>query len=178
MALQVHNTLGNRKEPFVPLEPGKVRMYVCGVTVYDLCHTGHARANVAFDVIVRYLRYSGYDVKYVRNFTDIDDKIIRRANERGTDYLTISRTYIDAFYEDFDRMGLLRPDVEPKATEHMAEHSMCQPGRPAPHGLGQEGSPGLADFHRAKSRGSSLRSSTSMRAPAWSSSTFFPESLQ
>jgi cysteinyl-tRNA synthetase len=121
MTLFVHNTLGNRKEPFEPLVPGKVGMYVCGVTVYDLCHIGHARANVAFDVIVRYLRFSGYEVKYVRNFTDIDDKIIRRANERGTDYLTVSRTYIDAFHEDFDRMGLVRPDMEPKATEHIAE---------------------------------------------------------
>ncbi len=121
MALSVFNTMGNRKEPFVPLAPGKVRMYVCGVTVYDLCHIGHARANVAFDIIVRYLRYGGYDVKYVRNFTDIDDKIIKRAAERKTDYLEIANTYIDAFYKDFDRMGLLRPDIEPRATEHIPE---------------------------------------------------------
>ncbi|MCL5966378.1 MAG: cysteine--tRNA ligase [Deltaproteobacteria bacterium] len=121
MALTVFNTLGNRKEPFEPLVPGKVRMYVCGVTVYDLCHIGHARANVAFDIIVRYLRYRGYDVTYVRNFTDIDDKIIRRANERNTDYLTISNEYIRAFSEDFDRMGLLPPDREPRATAHIPE---------------------------------------------------------
>ncbi len=121
MALVVFNTMGNRKEPFAPLIPGKVRMYVCGVTVYDLCHIGHARANVAFDIIVRYLRYSGYDVTYVRNFTDIDDKIIKRAAERNTDYLAIANTYIAAFYEDFDRMGLLRPDVEPRATAHIPE---------------------------------------------------------
>ncbi len=121
MALTIFNTLGNRKEPFTPLVPGKVKMYVCGVTVYDLCHIGHARANVVFDTIVRYLRYGGYEVSFVRNFTDIDDKIIRRANEEGTDYLTISRRYIEAFYSDFDRMGLLRPDVEPRATEHILE---------------------------------------------------------
>ncbi len=121
MALTIFNSLGNRKEPFVPLEPGKVKLYLCGVTVYDFCHIGHARANVAFDIIVRYLRFSGNQVTFVRNFTDIDDKIINRANEQGTDYLSLSTRYIEAFYEDFDRMGLLRPDVEPKATEHIPE---------------------------------------------------------
>ncbi len=121
MTLSVFNTMGSRKEPFVPIVPGKVRMYVCGVTVYDLCHIGHARANVAFDIIVRYLRHTGYDVTYVRNFTDIDDKIIRRASEEGSDYLAISTKYIRAFHDDFDRLGLLRPDVEPKATEHIPE---------------------------------------------------------
>jgi len=121
MALVVFNSLGNRKEPFEPLVPGRVRMYVCGVTVYDLCHIGHARANVAFDVIVRYLRWRGYEVTYVRNFTDIDDKIIRRAQEEGVDFRAVSERYIAAFYEDFDRMGLLRPDREPRATEHIRE---------------------------------------------------------
>jgi len=121
MTLSVFNTMGSRKEPFVPLVPGKVRMYVCGVTVYDLCHIGHARANVAFDIIVRYLRYAGYDVTYIRNFTDIDDKIIRKANQEGIPFTEVTRKYIDAFYEDFDRLGLLRPDVEPKATEHIPE---------------------------------------------------------
>jgi cysteinyl-tRNA synthetase len=121
MGLTVHNTMGNRKEPFAPLSPGRVRMYVCGVTVYDLCHIGHARANVVFDTIVRYLRHSGYEVTFVRNFTDIDDKIINRANREGTDFLTVANRYIEAFYEDFDRMGLLRPDLEPRATEHIPE---------------------------------------------------------
>src|SRR5512139_2754101 len=121
MSLTVFNTMGGRKETFVPLTPGTVRMYVCGVTVYDLCHIGHARANVAFDIIVRYLRHSGYEVRYVRNFTDIDDKIIRKANQEGIPFEAVSRKYIDAFYEDFDRMGLLRPDAEPKATEHIPE---------------------------------------------------------
>lgn len=121
MALTLFNTLGNRKEPFVPVTPGTVRMYVCGVTVYDLCHIGHARANVAFDIIVRYLRYRGYAVTYVRNFTDIDDKILRKANETGSDYRAVSERYIEAFHEDFDRMGLVRPDVEPRATAHIPE---------------------------------------------------------
>ena len=121
MALTVFNTLGNRKEPFVPIAPGKVKMYVCGVTVYDLCHVGHARANVVFDIFVRYLRHRGYDVTFVRNFTDIDDKIIRRANQEGMKTEEIAERYIKAFYEDFDRMGLLRPDVEPRATKHIAE---------------------------------------------------------
>jgi cysteinyl-tRNA synthetase len=121
MALTVFNTLGNRKEPFVPIASGKVKMYVCGVTVYDLCHIGHARANVVFDTIVRYLRRRAYDVTFVRNFTDIDDKIIRRSNQEGVKTEEIAERYIRAFYEDFDRMGLLRPDVEPRATEHIAE---------------------------------------------------------
>ena len=121
MTLSVFNTMGNRKEPFVPLVPGKIRMYVCGVTVYDLCHIGHARANVAFDIIVRYLRYRGYEVTFVRNFTDIDDKIIRLANEERVKTEEIADRYIRAFYEDFDRMGLVRPDVEPRATEHIPE---------------------------------------------------------
>ncbi|RJP20517.1 MAG: cysteine--tRNA ligase [Deltaproteobacteria bacterium] len=121
MSLSVFNTMGNRKEPFAPLVPGKVGIYVCGVTVYDLCHIGHARANVAFDIIVRYLRYSGYRVSYVRNFTDIDDKIIRRAGQEGIPFDAVSAKYIAAFHEDFDRLGLLRPDVEPKATGHIPE---------------------------------------------------------
>ncbi|NNG47798.1 MAG: class I tRNA ligase family protein, partial [Deltaproteobacteria bacterium] len=121
MALTVFNTLGNRKEAFVPVNPGQVKVYMCGVTVYDLCHVGHARANVAFDIIVRYLRYRGYVVTFVRNFTDIDDKIIHRASRENTDYLTISNRYIEAFYKDFDRMGLVRPDLEPRATEHIPD---------------------------------------------------------
>ncbi|HEX9192066.1 MAG TPA: cysteine--tRNA ligase, partial [Candidatus Deferrimicrobiaceae bacterium] len=121
MSLTVFNTMGGRKEAFVPATPGKVRMYVCGVTVYDLCHIGHARANVAFDIIVRYLRHAGYEVRYIRNFTDIDDKIIRRANQEGIPFEVLTRKYIDAFYEDFDRLGLLRPEAEPKATDHIPE---------------------------------------------------------
>jgi cysteinyl-tRNA synthetase len=119
MALRVYNTLSGEKETFVPLTPGKAGMYVCGVTVYDYCHIGHARANVVFDVIFRYLKYAGYDVTYVRNYTDIDDKIINRANQEGVDYRTITDRYIRAFDEDMDRLGLAKPTVEPKATDHI-----------------------------------------------------------
>jgi cysteinyl-tRNA synthetase len=119
MSLRVYNTLTGEKETFVPLVPGKAGMYVCGVTVYDYCHIGHARANVVFDVIFRYLKYSGYDVTYVRNYTDIDDKIINRANQEGVDYRTIADRYIQAFDEDMERLGLEKPTVEPKATDHI-----------------------------------------------------------
>ncbi len=119
MSLTVYNTLTKTKEPFKPIESGKVKMYVCGVTVYDYCHIGHARNAIVFDVIYRYLKYRGYDVIYVRNFTDIDDKIIKRANDENTDYKTISERYINAFYEDMDPLGVLRPTIEPKATEHI-----------------------------------------------------------
>ncbi len=121
MTLQVYNTLTRKKEPLVPLEPGKIKMYVCGVTVYDLCHIGHARSAIVFDVIYRYLKHCGYQTTYVRNFTDIDDKIIRRANEENTDYRTIADRYIKAFYEDMDALGILRPDIEPLATDNIAQ---------------------------------------------------------
>jgi cysteinyl-tRNA synthetase len=119
MALRVYNTQSGTKEIFVPLVPGKAGMYVCGVTVYDYCHIGHARANVVFDVIFRYLKYSGYDVTYVRNYTDIDDKIINRANKEGVDFKVISERYIQAFDEDMERLGLSKPTFEPRATEHV-----------------------------------------------------------
>jgi cysteinyl-tRNA synthetase len=119
MALRVYNTLSGEKETFIPLVPGKVGMYVCGVTVYDFCHIGHARANVVFDIVFRYLKYAGYDVTYVRNYTDIDDKIINRANREGVDYRIIADRYIEAFDEDMARLGLLKPTLEPKATDHI-----------------------------------------------------------
>ncbi len=119
MALRIYNTMKAEKELFVPRVPGKAGMYVCGVTVYDFCHIGHARAGIVFDMIFRYLRFSGYDVTYVRNYTDIDDKIINRANEEGTDYRTIADRYIAAFDKDMDRLGMLRPTLEPKATDHI-----------------------------------------------------------
>ncbi len=119
MALTIYNTLTRRKEPFEPLKPGRVGMYVCGVTVYDLCHIGHARAMVVFDMIYRYLRYLGYDVTYVRNFTDVDDKIIERSQKEDVSFRVIAERYIEAFHCDFDRLKLLRPDVEPKASDYI-----------------------------------------------------------
>lgn len=120
MSLRVYNTLKGQKEPFETLQPGKVGMYVCGVTVYDYCHIGHARANIVFDIIYRYLQFSGYDVTYVRNYTDVDDKIINRANERGITSQALSEEFIRAFDEDMARLGLKKPTVEPKATEHIS----------------------------------------------------------
>ncbi len=121
MALQIYNTMSRRKEPFEPLEPGRVRMYVCGVTVYDYSHIGHARVYVAFDAVYRYLRHLGLQVTYARNFTDVDDKIINRANERGEDPTGLANRYIGSFYEDMDALGCLRPDLEPRVTTHMGE---------------------------------------------------------
>ncbi|MCK5540913.1 MAG: cysteine--tRNA ligase, partial [Deltaproteobacteria bacterium] len=119
--MQIYNSLNRRKEEFVPLEPGKIGIYACGVTVYDLCHIGHARSLVVFDVIYRYLKYRGYDVTFVRNFTDIDDKIIKRSNERGITWKALAEQYIEEFYVDMDRLGLLKPTYEPRATDHIEE---------------------------------------------------------
>ncbi len=125
--MQIYNSLTRKKEEFVPLTPGRVSMYVCGITAYDFCHIGHARSAVVFDVLVRYLRYIGMDVTFVRNFTDIDDKIINRANREGSDFETIASTFIEAFYADMDRLGVLRADIEPKATEHIKEMiALCE----------------------------------------------------
>ncbi len=121
MSLRVYNTLTGRKEPFQPLEPGKVGMYVCGVTVYDYCHIGHARANIVFDVIFRYLQHTGFEVTYVRNYTDVDDKIIKRANERGISSKELSEEFIRAFDEDMAALNLALPTHQPKATDYIAE---------------------------------------------------------
>jgi cysteinyl-tRNA synthetase len=114
MALRVYNTLGREKQLFEPIEPGKVRMYVCGPTVYDSCHIGHARSIVVFDIIARYLRAKDFEVTYVRNFTDIDDKIIDRANQLGIDWQALAEKYIKEFYEDMDALNNARADIEPK----------------------------------------------------------------
>lgn len=119
MALTLFNTLTREKQTFTPLNPGKVGIYVCGVTTYDFCHIGHARTYVAFDVVVRYLRKLGYRVKYVRNITDLDDKIIRRAMENGENFHAVTERFIAEMHQDFDALNLLRPDVEPRVTEHM-----------------------------------------------------------
>ncbi len=116
MPLLIHNSLSGKREEFVPVTPGTVTMYVCGITAYDYSHIGHARAYVAFDVIYRYLKYKGYAVTYVRNFTDIDDKIIKRANESGRDTKTLSEQFIHEYHDDMDALGILRPDIEPRAT--------------------------------------------------------------
>ncbi len=117
--LRIYNTLTNQKDIFVPIEEGTVRMYVCGMTVYDYCHLGHARVMVVFDVVARYLRELGYTVTYVRNITDIDDKIIRRAHENGEDFRDLTARFIDIMNEDAQALGIARPDCEPKATESM-----------------------------------------------------------
>src|SRR3989338_9707527 len=119
--LQIHNSLTKKKEPFMPLVPGKVRMYVCGMTVYDYCHVGHARVMVVFDMVTRYLRARGYDVTYIRNITDIDDKIIKRAAENGEDINALTARFIAAMDEDAARLGVQKPDSEPRATAHMPQ---------------------------------------------------------
>lgn len=121
MSLQIYNTLTRQKETFKPLVPGKVGMYVCGMTVYDFCHLGHARVMVAFDVIVRYLKHKGYEVNYIRNITDIDDKIITRANENGESITELTERFIAEMHKDADALGIERPDAEPKATDHIDE---------------------------------------------------------
>ena len=121
MALVIYNTFTRRKEPFTPLNPGEVGMYVCGITAYDHAHVGHGRCYVAFDAILRHLKARGYRVKYVRNFTDIDDKIIARAAETGVDCAELAERFMASFSEDMAALGNLAPDVEPRATEHIPE---------------------------------------------------------
>ncbi len=119
--IRIYNTLTRQKQEFVPLHPPVVAMYVCGMTVYDYCHVGHARVMVAFDCIARYLRFRGYQVRYVRNITDIDDKIIQRARARNQDWRQLTQEFIDAMHEDAEQLAVEPPDVEPRATEYMAE---------------------------------------------------------
>lgn len=117
--LKIYNSLTNQKEIFVPIEAGKVSMYVCGITVYDYCHIGHSRAYIVFDTVTRFFRHLGYDVTYIRNITDIDDKIIQRANENNEGFQALTERFIRAMHEDFDQLGILMPDVEPKATDYI-----------------------------------------------------------
>lgn len=119
--LHIHNTLTKSKQEFHEIKKNHIDMYVCGVTVYDYCHIGHARTFVNFDMIVRYLRFRGYDVKYVRNITDIDDKIIKRANEKGISAKELANNFIVKMHEDFDALNIKRPDIEPKATDNIDE---------------------------------------------------------
>ena len=121
MPIRIYNTLTRTKELLQPLEENHVRLYVCGITSYDYCHIGHARSALVFDMIVRYLRHRGYHVTFIRNFTDIDDKIIARANELGEDAATLAQRFIDEFHVDMESLGVLPPDLEPRATEHIEE---------------------------------------------------------
>ena len=121
MTIQVHDTLTAKKRELVPLVPGKIGLYACGPTVYDYSHLGHARCYVVWDVVVRHLRQRGLEVKYVRNFTDVDDKIIKRANERGEDPIALADRFADAFHVDMDALGCVRPDVEPRVTDTIPE---------------------------------------------------------
>ena len=119
MSLKLYNTLTKQKEPFRPVEEGRVGIYVCGITAYDVCHIGHARSAIVFDVIVRYLRYRGHQVTYVKNFTDVDDKIIVKANAEGRDIFAIAERYIGEHDEDMDALGVAKPDHTPRATDHI-----------------------------------------------------------
>ncbi|WP_069470667.1 cysteine--tRNA ligase [Candidatus Marithrix sp. Canyon 246] len=119
--ITIYNSLTKQKEVFTPIEPGKIGLYVCGMTVYDYCHLGHARVMVVFDMVVRYLRSVGFSVTYVRNITDIDDKIIQRANENGEDFHELTARFIQAMHEDSEALGVLAPDQEPRASESIAD---------------------------------------------------------
>ncbi len=119
--MQLYNTLTRKKEDFIPVHEGKVSMYVCGITAYDYCHIGHARSALVFDVLVRYFKHKDFEVRFVRNFTDIDDKIINRANAEGRDWREVATTYMKAFHEDMDALNILRADEEPCATDYIPE---------------------------------------------------------
>lgn len=121
MSIKIYNTLTRKKDLFKPLEAGHIKLYVCGITTYDYCHIGHARSALVFDMIVAYFRYQGNKVTYIRNFTDIDDKIIKRAAEQDTNPIELANRFIDEFYIDMDKLGIARPTLEPKATENIQE---------------------------------------------------------
>ena len=121
MALKIYNSLAREKEEFKPVEQGKVKMYVCGMTVYSDAHIGHARTYFAFDVIRRYFEYKGYEVTYVQNITDVDDKIIAAANKEGVDALEYSKRYADRCFGDLDKLGIRRADLYPKASETISD---------------------------------------------------------
>ncbi|MEL7035150.1 MAG: class I tRNA ligase family protein, partial [Cyanobacteria bacterium J06592_8] len=121
MVLKIYNTQTRTKETFTPVEPQKVKMYCCGVTVYDYCHLGHARSYIVWDIVRRYLEWSGYSVQYVQNFTDIDDKILNRAQQENSSMEAISEQYIEAYYEDLRRLNVRDADAYPRATDSISE---------------------------------------------------------
>jgi cysteinyl-tRNA synthetase len=144
-ALKIYNTLAREKQPFAPIEPGKVRMYVCGMTVYDYCHLGHARVMVVFDLVQRWLRAQGFEVTYVRNITDIDDKIIRRAVENNETIGDLTARFITAMNEDAVALGVQRPDHEPRATDHVPQ-MLGMIGRLERNGLAYKASGGDVNY--------------------------------
>ena len=135
--LHLHNSLTGRKEPFEPIRPGEVRMYVCGITVYDYCHIGHARMLIVFDLLRRHLRASGYRVTFVRNITDIDDKIIRRAEENGEPVSALTERFIRAYQQDCASLGVEPGDHEPRATEYVPQiiAMVARLGKERPHSV-------------------------------------------
>ncbi|KJJ99130.1 cysteinyl-tRNA synthetase [Burkholderiaceae bacterium 26] len=144
-SLKIYNTLAREKQTFVPIEPGRVRMYVCGMTVYDYCHVGHARVMVVFDMVQRWLRAAGYDVTYVRNITDIDDKIIKRAVENGETMSALTGRFIAAMHEDADALGVQRPDHEPRATEYVPQ-MLSMIGKLQTNGLAYQATDGDVNY--------------------------------
>ena len=144
-SLKIYNTLAREKQTFVPIEPGRVRMYVCGMTVYDYCHVGHARVMVVFDMVQRWLRAAGYEVTYVRNITDIDDKIIKRAVENGETMSALTGRFIAAMHEDADALGVQRPDHEPRATEYVPQ-MLSMIGRLQTNGLAYQATDGDVNY--------------------------------
>ncbi|MDY7507097.1 cysteine--tRNA ligase [Ralstonia wenshanensis] len=144
-SLKIYNTLAREKQTFVPIEPGRVRMYVCGMTVYDYCHVGHARVMVVFDMVQRWLRAAGYEVTYVRNITDIDDKIIKRAVENGETMSALTGRFIAAMHEDADALGVQRPDHEPRATEYVPQ-MLKMIGRLQTNGLAYQATDGDVNY--------------------------------
>ena len=145
MSLRIYSTLSRAMMPLLPIEPGHVRMYVCGMTVYDLCHLGHARSMVAFDVVQRWLKASGFRVSYVRNITDIDDKIIRRALENGETIRALTDRMIEALHQDADALGIQRPDHEPRATDYVPQ-MLALIGQLVDKGLAYPGSDGDVNY--------------------------------
>src|SRR3989339_1217699 len=156
--LKIYNTLARDKQEFVPIVPGKAGMYVCGMTVYDYCHLGHARVLVVFDMVYRWLKASGYDVTYVRNITDIDDKIIKRAAENKESIHTLTQRFIDAMHEDADALGVQRPDHEPRATQFIPQ-MLQMVEQLEQNGLAYKAAGGDVQYSESKTDGYSKHSS-------------------